>query len=48
MIEISIFLAGLAVYRGALAATSNAPAGSMRARLNQALGGGGPGPVIQQ
>ena len=38
-------LASIAAYRGALMLTSGAPVGSMRASINRALGGGGPGPV---
>ena len=38
-------LASLATYRGTLMLTSGAPVGSMRASINRALGGGGPGPV---
>ena len=38
-------LASLTAYRGALMLTSGAPAGSMRSKINAALGGGGPGPV---
>ena len=38
-------LASLAGYRGALMLTSGAPVGSMRSKINSALGGGGPGPV---
>ena len=40
-------LASLATYRGALMLTSGAPAGSMRSKINVALGGGGPGPVYR-
>ena len=38
-------LASLTAYRGALMLTSGAPVGSMRASINRAIGGGGPGPV---
>ena len=38
-------LSSLAGYRGALMLTAGAPVGSMRASINRALGGGGPGPV---
>lgn len=40
-------IAGLTavVYRIVLKATKSAPAGSMGARLNVIMGGGGPGPV---
>ena len=38
-------LASFIGYRGVLMLTSGAPAGSMRSKINSALGGGGPGPV---
>lgn len=34
-----------AAYRAVLAATKNAPAGTIRAQLRVVLGGGGPGPA---
>ena len=40
-------LASIAGYRGALMLTSGAPVGSMRSKINVALGGGGPGPVFR-
>ena len=40
-------LASIASYRGALMLTSGAPVGSMRSKINVALGGGGPGPVFR-
>lgn len=47
MITASIAAAATAAaYRLALKATASAPQGSMRARLNQALGGGGPVPEL--
>ena len=39
--------ASIAGYRGALMLTSGAPVGSMRSKINVALGGGGPGPVFR-
>ena len=40
-----VVLASVIGYRGVLMLTSGAPVGSMRASINRALGGGGPGPV---
>ena len=37
---------GAVAYRLALAATSGAPEGSLRDRINQVLSGGGPRPAI--
>lgn len=47
MITASIIAAAMtaAAYRAVLAVTKNAPAGTKRAKLNVAMGGGGPGPA---
>ena len=46
MITIALsVVAAAAVYRMALAATVGAPAGTLRARINETLGGGGPIPI---